>query len=198
VRETLDSLVGNDARVMADANNGYTVNLAREFLSRTRDARLYWLEEAFHEDSECCAALREWMASESIAALIADGEGDASPHIERAASRGLVDVIQYDLRDKSLSGWLEIGARLDRAGVRSAPHNYGDPTTNYAAAHLASAVAGFEMIEWDEATVEGISAPGYSIADGYLSVPVSPGFGLELDSALFEQRCCDDGYVLTL
>lgn len=173
--------IGPDARLMVDANNGYTLNLAKRVLAETADCDLYWIEEPFHEDRVLCEALREWLDGEGIATLLADGEGEASPRIEQMVRDGVIDVLQYDLLDRGFTAWLETGARLDGWGRRSAPHHYGRFYGNVATAHLAPAIAGFTMVEWDEASVAEIDATAYEIADGFVTVPERPGFGLELD-----------------
>ncbi|TVQ28595.1 MAG: mandelate racemase [Spirochaetaceae bacterium] len=189
-------VVSPTGRIMVDANNGLNHNLACRILAETAEANLYWLEEAFHEDPVVYQALRLWMRENAIATFIADGEGLASPSIEAWAADGAIDVLQYDLRGRTFSGWIECGARFDAAGIRSAPHNYGDPLANFYAAHLAPAIARFEMVEWDEATVDGISAPGFSIRDGAVAVPDTPGFGLEPDLVHFRRAVADAGFVV--
>ena len=71
------------------------------------------------------------------------------------AEAGLVNVVQYDIFSYSFTPWLALGQKLDRWGVRSAPHHYGGHYGNYAAPHLAGAVAGFTYAEWDEVTTPG-------------------------------------------
>jgi hypothetical protein len=63
--------------VAKDPNNGYNLNIAKEFLSATRESNLYWLEEAFHEDNVLYTNLKGWMRDRNIKTLIADGEGYA-------------------------------------------------------------------------------------------------------------------------
>lgn len=188
--------VGSEAHIMVDANNGLNVNLAKRILSETAEARLYWLEEAFHEDARLYAHLQEWLDAQGIETRIADGEGDASPRLLEWAREGFVDIVQYDILRPGFSFWLSLGSQLDRWGVRSAPHHYGEPFGNYAACHLAVAIEGFEAVEWDEATVPGLDASAYTIADGWVQVPDRPGFGLELDSRVFERAVAEDGFTV--
>ena len=47
VRET----VGPACVVMIDANNGYNLNLSKRVLRETAEDKIFWLEEAFHEDA---------------------------------------------------------------------------------------------------------------------------------------------------
>lgn len=188
--------VGADADLMIDANNGYNLNLARQVLEATAEAGIYWIEEPFHEDGRLYAVLKEWMVAQGIETLVADGEGAASPHLLDWAREGLIDVIQYDIRRPGFTRWLELGPQLDAWGVRSAPHNYGGAYGNYCACHLAVRIERFESVEWDEATVPGLDASAYRIVDGYVAVPELPGFGLGLDSEIFERAVAENGFAV--
>ena len=186
--------IGPGGSLMADANNGYNLNLAKRFLYETCGSNLLWLEEAFHEDDILYQALKEWMAAEGINTLIADGEGYASPRIIEWASEGLIDVIQFDLRYYGFHRWLSLAKQLDAAGVRSAPHNYGGYYGNYASAHIAGAIDNFAFVEWDEASVREIDASAYSISNGRVHVPDLPGFGLKLDGGAFDRAVNEKGW----
>jgi L-alanine-DL-glutamate epimerase-like enolase superfamily enzyme len=186
--------VGPDATIMVDANNGYNLNLTKWVLEETADADVYWIEEAFHEDGRLYAALKEWMSARGIDTAIADGEGAASPHLLDWARDGLIDVVQFDIRRPGFTRWLELGPKLDAWGVRSAPHHYGGVYGNYATAHVAAAIDGFEAVEWDEATVPGLDGSTYRIADGCVEVPRRPGFGLELDTVLYGRAVEENGF----
>jgi L-rhamnonate dehydratase len=196
VIQAVREAVGTDSRIMVDANNGYNVNLVKWVLGETADAEVYWIEEAFHEDARLYGHLGEWLDREGIKTLIADGEGSASPHLVEWAMQGVVDVVQYDVFRPGFSRWMELGPQLDAAGVRSGPHHYGEPYGNYAACHLAAAIQRFEGVEWDEATVPGLDASAYAIAEGMVSVPNLPGFGLALDDAVYTKAVREGGFVV--
>ncbi|MBC7235325.1 MAG: mandelate racemase [Chloroflexi bacterium] len=188
--------VGPEARLMIDANNGYNYNLARRVLSETADVRLYWLEEPFHEDPRLYERLKTWMSAQGIETLIADGEGDASPRLLDYARDGLIDVVQYDVLRPGFSRWLELGPQLDAWGVRSAPHHYGEPYGNYACGHLAAAIEGFQMVEWDEARVPELDASAYRLSDGLVYLPQKAGFGLALEENGFARAVSEKGFVV--
>src|SRR5690606_28800320 len=116
--------IGPDAPLMIDANNGWNVNLVKRVLAETADCHLYWVEEPFHEDQVLYDHLQNWMRSQRLDVLIADGEGLASPRLMQWAQAGTIEVVQYDLRDIGLTNWLKIGKQLDSWNVKSAPHNY--------------------------------------------------------------------------
>ena len=53
----------------------------------------------------------------------------------------------------------------------------------------------FDYVEWDEATTPGLDASGYSICDGSVSVPDTPGFGLTLDETVFQRAVEANGFA---
>jgi L-alanine-DL-glutamate epimerase-like enolase superfamily enzyme len=130
--------------------------------------------------------------------LISDGEGQADLSLLEWAQQGLVDVIQYDILDHRFTRWLATGRMLDAWGARAAPHHYGWHYGNYAACHLAAAIRGFVSVEWDEATTPGLDASGYALAEGRVSVPERPGFGLTLDEAILQRVVAEVGFTLSL
>ena len=188
--------VGAQGRLMLDANNGYNINLVKRVLTEAAEDRIYWLEEPFHEDVRLYAHLQEWIEEQGLETLIADGEGDAAPRLVEWAREGFIDVVQYDVLSPGFSAWAELGPGLDRWGVRSAPHHYGEPYGNDAPCHLAPLIQGFEAVEWDEATVPGLDGSAYMISEGMVAVPDLPGFGLALDDALYAQAVAADGFAV--
>ncbi len=182
--------------MMLDANNGYNLNLTKHVLAETADCGIFWMEEPFHEDPLLYEDLRGWLDRAGLPILIADGEGDASPHLMNWARDGIVDVIQYDVFGHGFTRWLATGRQLDGWNVRSAPHHYGGYIGNYTAAHLAGAIRGFTYVEWDEVMTPGIEAPGYTVRDGWVDVPDTPGFGLSLDETAFRRAVETAGYDL--
>ena len=190
--------VGPQPPIMIDANNGYTLNLTKRVLRETAECRLFWIEEAFHEDALLYRNLKEWMEREGLSVLIADGEGQASPTLMDWARDKVVDVVQYDYLSHGITRWLATGKQLDEWGARSAPHHYGGWYGNFAAGHLAGPLRGFTFAEWDEATVPGMDTSAYSVKDGWVTLPNTPGFGLELDEDLYAKAVANDGFSVSV
>ncbi len=190
--------VGAQSPLLLDANNGYNLNLTKRVLEETADCGVFWMEEAFHEDPVLYRDLRAWLGERNLPVLIADGEGQASPTLLDWAREGLVDVIQYDIFGYGFTRWLKLGQQLDAWGVRSAPHHYGGHYGNYASCHLAGAIRRFTYVEWDEVATPGLDASGYTIQEGYVSVPDTPGFGLSLDEAVFRRAVETNGFTVSL
>lgn len=190
--------IGPQGLLMVDVNNGYNLNLTKYVLQQTRADNLYWLEEPFHEDAELYRDLKRWLVANQMPILIADGEGDASTHLLDWAHEGLINIVQYDVIGHGFTRWLRTARQLDAWDVRSAPHHYGTGYGNYAACHLATAATHFALAEWDESAVSGLSAPGYHIEAGYVSVPATPGFGIELEEETFRHAVQHGGGTLRL
>lgn len=189
--------VGPGCNISIDANNGYNLNLTKHVLKETRDSNLLWIEEAFHEDDQLYRNLKAWLAEERIQVLITDGEGLAAGPILEWAEQGLIDAIQFDLKDYGIVNWLKLAKRLASRNVKAAPHNYGGFYGNFASAQAYPAIEGFLFVEWDEAQVPGIDASGYIIQEGKVAVPSTPGFGLHIDAGYFERSARDKGWTVS-
>ncbi len=190
--------IGPSCTLLADANNGYTFNTAKEFLDRTSSSHLGWLEEPFHEDAVLLEALHEWIEQSGLTVLIADGESASAEECYKLAAMGLLDVVQCDILQCSFSGWLRLGQRLDRLQVASAPHHFGLHLGNYVTGHLAGVVRDLRYVEWDEATTAGLTAPAYAVREGRLELSDGAGFGIELDEVLFRSAVRSSGFDLGL
>jgi L-rhamnonate dehydratase len=186
---------GVDARIMIDANNAYNLNLTKQVLAAVAEVSPYWIEEPFHENNALYKDLKQWIHTNNLNVMIADGEWFYAPPLVEWALQGCIDVVQHDIRDFGFCRWLDLGKVLDSAGIQSAPHNYHSAYGNYASCHLASAVKGFLFVEWDDIAVTGLDASGYSIAEGKVNVPAEPGFGLKLDDSYFSRIVKENGWT---
>jgi len=198
VIQAVRTAIGPDAPLLLDANNGYNLNLTKRVLDETADCGIYWIEEAFHEDATLYRRLKEWLRERGLPVRIADGEGDASPHLLAWAREGIVDVVQYDFLYPGFTHWLALGRRLVDWPTLTAPHHYGAHLGNYATCHLGSVLPRFQFVEWDEVDTPGIDASGYTLSDGYVTVPETPGFGLTLDEAVFQNAIQENGFALQI
>ncbi len=192
--EGVREVAGPDGKLMIDANNGYNLNLTKQVLTELADAKLYWIEEMFHEDNELYKDLKSWLQERDQQVLIADGEGYAAPRLVEWATQGYVDVLQYDIIHPGFTHWLELGAKLDEHGLFTAPHCYGNAYGIYATGHLSAAVKGFQFVEWDDIAIQGMDAGAYSVKDGLFYVPPKAGFGLDFDDDHFAYQVSQGGW----
>jgi L-alanine-DL-glutamate epimerase-like enolase superfamily enzyme len=196
VVEAVRNAIGPESTVLVDANNGFTLRTATEFLERTAPVRVGWLEEPFHEDAELFAALRSWIQDSGLTVALADGESGPGAGTGALAREGLLDVVQYDLLTHTFTAWVGTGRDLDALGVGSAPHHFGSHMGNYMAGHLAGWVRDLRYVEWDETAVPGLSAPEMTVRDGMVTVGAGVGWGVELDSSRFDSAVASRGFSL--
>lgn len=167
------------ARLLVDGNNGFTANGILQYLDRVRDVGLYWVEEPFHEQRVGLERLRAWIADHAPGTLIADGE--YQPIVEDVvayARDGLIDVLLMDVLDFGLTPWRRLHPMLEAAGIHSSPHSWGFPLKTLYAAQMAAGLPGISLIEGVRGETVGVDTSAYTLAEGILTVPDAPGFGI--------------------
>lgn len=171
-----------DARILVDANDGFTRDDAERYLAAVADCGLYWVEELFPEGLEDLTWLRQQVSEKTPETLVADGETQPdADSLVQFARRGLLDVALMDAFRFGITAWREIMPALAEAGAAGSPHTWGSPLTMYYAAHLAAGLGNVATIEAMPAVVAGADTRGYRLVDGVLSVSDGPGFGLHLE-----------------
>jgi len=98
------------------------------------------------------------------------------------------DIINPDVCN--CGGILELRAIAQMAEpsfVTVSPHNYNSTTVGLAATlQIAAAIPNFLITEYFvnfEARGRDVARPGFVVQDGYITVPSTPGLGIELDEA---------------
>ncbi|MBK36610.1 MAG: hypothetical protein CME26_13920 [Gemmatimonadetes bacterium] len=183
-----------DAKILIDANNGTTLNIAKDIMRRCRDVDIYWFEEAFPEDRSFNEPFKLFMQEEGFDTLVADGEsGPPPPNFFDMVEAGWIDIVQHDFRAVGLSWWRETAKRIEPWGARCAPHCWGSLIERYAHAHFAASVPNFSLLEAAPADTPGIVLDGWDIRDGKIVVPDTPGTGFDLDPELVQQKVREEG-----
>ena len=70
---------GEDAKILVDANNGTTLNIAKDILERCEDVGIYWFEEPFPEDGAFNEDFKQFIIEKGYDTLVADGESGPPP-----------------------------------------------------------------------------------------------------------------------
>jgi len=190
VLHAIRNLAGKEGKLLIDANNGYSTEEARELMRQAGDCGIYWFEEPFPENKEQCVAFRKFIRDGGWKTLIADGEGSrrrevAFTEIVRA---GGIDVVQFDLRGYTLTRWRRYLRILAETKTLSAPHNWGSHLAGYYIAQFGRGCPRFAMGEIDTMRMPGVRADGYKLANGLMTVPDSPGFGLALEPSALKGK----------
>jgi L-alanine-DL-glutamate epimerase-like enolase superfamily enzyme len=185
-----------DCRVLADANDAYSVDEAIAYVRGVADCDLYWLEEPFEESRDGLLRLHEAMAAVGCKALIADGEARKSrppapaayggyttefvENLYALAAEKLVQVFLFDLGIVGYTRWRRIMPELIKAGVLASPHTWMWTPRPYYASQLVAGLGNVAMVEGIPGRAAGIDYSAYRFNDGKLVMPEEPGFGLRL------------------
>lgn len=170
-----------DAKILVDANDGYSREGFRRYLDAVAEADLYWVEEPFLDDAGDLAALRAYLDAHSPATLIAEGE--TSPDVDALlpiAAAHHIDVLLMDIMSFGVTRWRSLMPSLRSMQVKASPHAWGRPLKTLYAAQLAAGLGNVSIIEGVPGHTGGVDTRSHSFRDGHLTVPDRPGFGLPL------------------
>lgn len=186
VVETIRKHAGDKVVLGVDANNGYDLKGAKQFLERAAGARLAFLEEPFREQVQQCLEMKQFIAEKGWKTLLADGEGRSDLEAYRPFVKAkALDVLQGDMNSFGIEGILAEAAMARPKGILVAPHNWSSLLSLYQQVHVGLVVPNFYRGEHDPLASSMLIAEGYKIEDGACSVPDAPGFGLAIDEKRF-------------
>ncbi|MFC7375675.1 enolase C-terminal domain-like protein [Brachybacterium sp. GCM10030268] len=172
-----------DARLLVDMNDGYTPEQTLRFLEQVEDCDLYWIEEPFAEHAEGLQQVRAHRDRSGSNVMVADGEYDPDvDHVLDLARDGLLDVLLMDVLSFGFTAWRRLMPTVREIGVVASPHAWGHPLKTLYAAHLAAGLGSVPVVEAVPGTTEGVDASAYSLQDGQIVLPQTPGFGLMLEN----------------
>lgn len=172
-------------RLLADANDGYTLEDCFRFLDGIGDISLYWFEEPFRESLEDNRKLKEFMRYHTPTTMLADGESMTDiPLLFELADERLLDIWMPDVCDYGFTPWRKLMKKLVERGYLGSPHAWGQVLKTHYCAHLAAAYPqNVPIIEGVLGTTEGVNDELYTLKEGIMEIPMIPGFGMELEWA---------------
>ncbi|MCL6593224.1 MAG: mandelate racemase/muconate lactonizing enzyme family protein [Alicyclobacillus sp.] len=175
-------MVGENARVMVDANQAWDVRTAIRMVNGLREAGLTWMEEPVRCDD--LDGLRE--VRQQTGVPVAAGENLYGRRQAREAlERRVLDVIQPDLsKNGGLTECVRVMEMAAAFDVPYAPHFLGGAVCLAASVHVLASVPGGWMLEYDanpNPIRERLLTQPLRIRDGKLAVPDGPGLGIALD-----------------
>ena len=190
---------GPEAKILIDANMGNTLNTAIAMLEACAESDIYWFEEPFAEDRALNQGLKDFIIENDWDTLVADGEFAPPPYFFDLIEDGLIDVVQHDFRFSGLTWWRATSARLEQWDVLCGPHTWGSYVERYHHAHFAASIPNYSLLEAAPAQLPGLIEEGWSMIDGKLVVPDTPGAGFDVEPRIFEQGMQDrNGFSLSL
>ena len=105
-------------------------------------------------------------------------------------------MVQFDLRGFTLTRWRDYMTVLAETGAVSAPHNWGSHLSGFYIAQFGQGCGRFALGEVDTMTMPAVRSAGYRLADGVMTVPDTPGLGLDLDADRFAALVKESGWTL--
>ena len=189
VLEVIREHAGPDVVVGVDSNNGYTLEKAKQLLLDLPDYSFAFMEEMFPETIEQCLEFKDFIKSQGLKTLLADGEsGREFEFYEPFVNARAIDVCQADMRQFGMDGIMTIAESCRDKGILIAPHNWGSLIGYYMQLHIGRAIGNLYRAEHDPVSTDVIVADGYAIMDGFAAVPPAPGFGLTVDEDKFASK----------
>ncbi|MBG9387558.1 mandelate racemase/muconate lactonizing enzyme family protein [Caenimonas sp. DR4.4] len=181
----LRSLLGDEAPLMVDANQGWDLAEATRMAPLLHDFRLGWLEEPLRAD-------RPWSEWKQLATAtripLAGGENLLGEEaFATAIAQSPLAVMQPDLAKwGGISGCWPVVVKARDAGLRYCPHFLGGGIGLLASAHVLAAAGGDGMLEIDANPnpLRTLLSPRLSVIDGgACTLGDAPGIGVTPDLA---------------
>jgi L-alanine-DL-glutamate epimerase-like enolase superfamily enzyme len=177
--------IGDDVRLLADANSCYTPGKAIEV------GRMLEQHGVCHFEEPCPYPELEWTA-EVAAALsldVAGGEQDNDlAQWRRMIRMRAVDIVQPDIcYVGGLTRALRVAAMAADAGLACIPHSANPSMVSVFAVHMLAAIANagtymefsVEPSDW----AGDLYSPSLQVRDGEVAVPEGPGWGVTVNPA---------------
>lgn len=178
--------LGPEARLMVDANQGWTLDEALAIQDALAEFDLGWIEEPLRADS----SLPQWkqLAAASRAPLAAGENMAGDAQFDAAIASRAFAVLQPDVAKwGGISGCLPVARRITAAGLRYCPHFLGGGIGLLASAHLLAAAGGDGLLEIDanpNPLRSEICGPLATVVDGHATLTDAPGLGIVPDLSM--------------
>jgi len=174
-------LVGDDERMMLDANQAWTLPAAIKMAGLLAEFRPDWLEEPLAAD----ATVGDWRALASASAIpLAAGENMRSDaEFDAAIVSTAFQVMQPDMcKWGGYSACYPVASRVRSAGLKYCPHYLGAGIGLIASAQLLAAIGGTGLLEVDcnpNPLRELLAHPYPQLENGAMRLPDAAGLGVE-------------------
>ena len=181
--ETARKAAGSDFVLMVDANRGWNTVDAIAFSRLIEHLDIRWFEEPCHWYDD--AAMMAQVRSVTRIPVTAGQSEITSQAVRRLIDARAVDFVNYDVSEGGgVTDWRRAAGLCAAAGVQMAHHEEAQISQ-----HLLSAVPHGTYAECfadpeRDPVWQAMWTTRPRIKDGWIEVPKSPGFGIELDAAM--------------
>ena len=170
--------VGDDVDLLVECHGKFNAGMAIKIGKKLEPYNLMWLEEPV--PGGLIQSMKR--VADHVNIPIALGERFFSKwELKEYLEQGIVDVMMFDVgKIGGLTEAMKVCAMCEAYQVKVAPHNPFGPVTAIASVHLAAAVSSFLILEHEELAPWAVT-PQIRIVDGYIELPSTPGFGVDLN-----------------
>ncbi|HZO88076.1 MAG TPA: mandelate racemase/muconate lactonizing enzyme family protein [Chthonomonadaceae bacterium] len=181
--EAVHSVTGNEAQMFIEMHGRFAPHQAVEIAKAIEKFQPGWIEEPCRPED--LPALRYVMEHTSIPVATGERLYHAQQFRELFTHR-LAHIIQPDLNQ--CGGLLEtkkICSTAETYSMMAAPHNVGGIITTVATLHMMVGLRNAKVLEhfndFVDAEIKRCGAPYPEVVDGYFTLPMGPGWGVEID-----------------
>ncbi len=196
--------IGDDIRLMVDANQAYPASTAIRIGNQLADLDITWFEEPVNA-KDVDAYLQVQAA---VPMPVAGGENLRTRYeFNDFFARRAYDIAQPDVVNAGgITEMRNIAMNANSYGILVNPHVWGSPVMIAASLHLASTIPpcppAYEPRPYEQEPVmefdrtpsgirEGITAEPFDQQDGFITVPTAPGLGVEIDEDAVRRLASD-------
>ncbi|MGD8809927.1 MAG: mandelate racemase/muconate lactonizing enzyme family protein [Gammaproteobacteria bacterium] len=182
---TLRDVLGRDAMLMVDVNQGWDMETALSLSYKLDEFRVMWLEEPL----ACDRPMDEWvtLANSSPVPLAAGENMRGNAAFDTLIKSKTAPYVQPDMTKwGGFTGCLPVAKRIIAANLTYCPHYLGGAVGLMASAHLLAAAGGNGLLEADanpNPLREAMLQDPAPIADGRMVLSDAPGLGSAPDLA---------------
>ena len=196
--------IGDDIRLMVDANQAYPAATAIRIGNQLADLDITWFEEPVNA-KDVDAYLQVQAA---VPMPVAGGENLRTRYeFKDFFARRAYDIAQPDVVNAGgITEMRNIAMTANSYGILVNPHVWGSPVMIAASLHLASTIPpcppAYEPRPYEQEPVmefdrtpsgirEGITAEPFDQQDSFITVPTAPGLGVEIDEDAVRRLASD-------
>ena len=198
----LRKAIGPDIYLAVDANQGYNAATAIRIGQRLAEHDILWFEEPVGAKDLVGYA----HVQRALPMAIAGGEGLRTRYeFKDFFAQGILDIAQPDvIMVGGISELRNVAMTANTFGVQVNPHVWGSPIMIAATLHVAATIPScppartpepFQqepVMEFDRTPSiirETLSPQPFDQVDGFVSVPMGAGLGVEIDETAVEKLC---------
>lgn len=188
--ERARTALGPDTDIMIDLNALDDPHLALQAAGRFASHDPFWFEEPVTSDD--LGSLREFRSKTKLRIVSGERHGGSHKFRDMLEQRA-ADVLNPDIAGcGGILEILDIAAMAAPYSVLVSPHNYNSTTVAMAAMlHAAAAMPNLltaELYPDYSGVGEAFAETDFEIADGFASLPQSPGLGVKMDETVLEAQ----------